>query len=37
MRLFLQISSFSLNLRNLLEKMNIRHYITAKLKIEIER
>ena len=37
MRLFLQISSFSLNLRKLLEKMNIRHYITAKLKIEIER
>lgn len=32
MRLFLQISSFSLNLRKLLEKMNIRHYITAKLK-----
>ena len=36
-RLLLQISSFSLNLRKLLEKMNIRHYITAKLKIEIER
>ena len=28
---------FYLNLRKLLEKMNIRHYITAKLKIEIER
>ncbi len=28
---------FFLNLRKLLEKMNIRHYITAKLKIEIER